>query len=399
MNKKRGLRRSQLIATGIAALLTLTFLITLVASPANTTTHTTAVPDSNSSNNSSTFNPAAASENFENDVPFVHPSGIFQSYRPANIGWRQLSASATPAQTERGQVVEVRFQGNSNCAVIHILTEVGADYESIEDLDSTMNDTHFADAWGQYGAWEERSREVVGNQIITEFNLRQPTSIDSRCPDNYRARVISWLSSGIAHHVRMVVRSNDTASLETLEQALVPGLITYPNNTVVLGSNWRTQIDTNQTYFFLTPSGWSRDGSLSTTDRAVYAGVLASEDFSVAVERVEDQVFDNPDDAQTWLTSFIPSDAELLSTETVQQPYASGYQISYMFTNSEGVTTSAIATLLNDVDGVLYFADLRGDGIEMDLLAPDMDTDGINQSAINNAINMSQTFTVMLASF
>lgn len=393
---RRGLKRSQLVATGVAALISVIFIVTLVA-PGPTTVNevvTPVAPDTNSSRN---FEPSDAALNIENPEPYVHPSGIFQSYRPALAQWQLLTNSSTPIEGERGQVVDARFRGNQSCAVIHLLAEVNGDYESVDELNNVMSRGYFEEAWGQYGSWEQANRELLEDRIVAEFTLRQPTDFSAQCPDTYRARTISWVANGTAQHVRLVVRNNDQDSLDRMEALVVPSFILFPHNTAALGSNsnWRVQSNTAQAHFFLVPStGFTLDNTVSTEERPLYRGTVGTNNATVAVETITDLDFEDVDAAQEWLAAFIPSNAEITNSATVQQPYASGYLFSYNFTDAEGLTTSGGASLLSDGQGTLHFLELQVSGIETDILVEEPEDFVTDQAG-----DIARSFTIMIPAY
>jgi hypothetical protein len=393
---RRGLKRSQLVATGVALLISVIFIVTLVA-PGPTVSNVIPTPDTRDNNASSnTFEPTDAAENIANSEPYVHPSGIFQSYRPAIGQWQLLSNTSNAVEGERGQVVDARFRGNRSCAVIHVLAEVNGGYESIEDLDSVLDDTYFAEAWGQYGSWEEASRNVLEDRIEVEFTLRQPADLSVQCPDTYHARTISWVSNGTAQHVRFVVRNDDRDSLQRLEALVVPSFITYPHNINALGNNWRVQDETEDAHFFLLPStGFTQDTSRSTDERLVYTGTISASNTTVAVEMIPDTTFADQDEAEAWLGAFVPDDAEILSRDTTAQSYASGYLFSYEFRDAEGVATAAAASLLNDADGNLHFLEIQIAGAQTDLLETSEDVDFVTDLGSG----VVRSFTVMIPSY
>ena len=396
MNRKRGLRRSQLIATGIAALLSLTFLITLVAPSAGSSTHTvTSAPIESDTDN--TFQPTSASLNIENSVTYVHPTGLFQSYRPSTSTWQILQDSnTTAAATNNGEVVDVRFRGNQSCAVVHLLAEINTDYDSIDMLNNSMPNSFFNDAWSQYGSWETVSRTLENDIIQAEFKLYQPPDFSSYCPDTYRARSVSWITDGVVHHVRMVVREDDNTALNRLQELFVPTFISYPHNIATIDNNWQVRTDLSQNAFFVAPPTWQRN-ALSDNERLIFEGTIGASDFQATLETVENTQLGSEEEARDFLTARIPSNAEVLSSATIQQPYGNGYRFSYTFVNTEGVSSSAIMTLLNDdTEGNLYLSEVRGQGLDIDLLAVDVETgDYVEVSALE----LAESLTIMLPSF
>lgn len=397
MNKKRGMRRSQLIATGIAVLISATFLITLIIPSPTTSVQnaTAAAPQNNNSNNA--FEPTSAILNIENPSPYIHPSGLFQSYRPSSQSWQILqdNNSQVTTTTNNSEVVDVRFRGNQSCAVIHLLAEVGVPYESLEALNNAMPNSYFSDAWTNYGGWEMIDRNVDETLIRVDFTLRQPPDFSSFCPDTYRARSISWLSNGIAHHIRFVVRADDAASLDRLEELFIPTYITYPQNIATIDNNWQVRTDPRQTAFFVAPASWQRD-PLSDDEFVTYEGPLGTGNFRISLEQIEELQVASEEEARDLVMTRIPSNAEMLSSATVQQPYSNGYRFSYTFINSEGVPSSAVITLLNnDTNGSLYISELLGSGLEADLLSEET---GAEDPTVANARELAESLTIMLPS-
>ncbi|PJF43813.1 MAG: hypothetical protein CUN55_07175 [Phototrophicales bacterium] len=360
MTERRGLNRSQLIATGIGIVISSIFIITLVFPRAGLSTQTV---DTLDNEDTSSFQVRSALEGIENTRPYVHPTGLFQSYQPASPAWQILTSDTNFVVVGDRQVVEARFRGNQSCGVIHFIVETNAP-NSIDELNNSLNTDYFNVAWGSYGAWELLNREIDGDRIVAEFSLRQPADFGTLCPEKYHARTVSWLANGLTHHVRMVVREEDKDALERLEQLLVPTLVSYPNNIATVDNAWRVQTSTDQTYFVVIPQTWGRD-PLSTSDRLIYTDNIR---FQLTTEKFENTPLADETAARDWVVANTPSNAEILSSRTVQQPYAIGYQFSYRFTNSEGESTSGIFVLLNDADNVLYTGDMRVADVDVDLL-------------------------------
>lgn len=369
MTERRGLNRRQLIATFVAVVISAIFIVTLIAPQPGITT-TTPI-DTLSLDDLNSFVAEPATEGIENPRPYVHPTGFFQSYQPAGPAWQLMTNETSFSVVNERQVVEARFRGNNSCGIVHFITETDSPYEDINALNQSLNTDYFNTAWSAYGSWELASRDLEESRIVIEFNLRQPADFGNLCPESYRARSITWQANGIIHHVRMVVRAEDIESLERLEALLVPTLVTYPNNIPTIDNAWRVQTSFDQTHFTVLPPTWIRDQG-STTTRTVYTDNLQHQ---LSIETFEDTPLADDSEAEAWVIDNTPSNAEILSARAVRQPYAAGYQFSYRFTNSEGVVTSGIITLLNDADSVLYVGDMRVAGVDTDILT-DNDIEG-----------------------
>lgn len=386
MTERRGLNRSQLIATGIGVMISSIFIITLVFPQAGLSTQTV---DPIDINDAPITTLRSALDGIESTRPYVHPTGLFQSYQPASPAWQILTSDTNFSLINDREVAEARFQGNNSCGVIHFIVEANSPYSDINALNNSLNTDYFSTAWGSYGAWEIADRIVDGDRLVAEFELRQPPNFGTLCPETYRARTVSWLANGMIHHVRIVVREEDTDSLDQLEQLLVPTLISYPNNISVIDNAWRVQTSTDLSYFTVIPPTWVRD-SLSTADRIVYGDTSG---YEYTIERFIDISLPTEAQARAWVEANTPANAEILSSKTVLQPYAAGYKFSYRFTNSEGESTSGIMTLLNDADNILYTGDVRVADVYTDLLNPS-DEDEIANAPID-VRDVADALTVM----
>lgn len=328
-----------------------------------------------------TSTPAPASYQVEGQVPYISNTGFFQVFQPAGTSWLRYQDNYVPSQNR----VNVIFRGD--CAVIHDFIQVGINYDSLDTVNTELfTDTYFASEWAQYAAWEISKTANDGQYLILDFELKGRLDAPS-CPEDYAGRQISWLGeNGLLYNVRLVVRKSDQASLTTLQELSIPNFVAYPHNLDVIDRGWQARYTPAQRAMIVLANTWQSETSAGRF--ASYRGTDKFQGYRVALQEFENTPLATLEDAQAWLQGYRGS-AVLLGDESVSQPYANGYILSYSYHNSDGDPFSAVISLLNDEDGKLYSAEI---------VTPLKDTDLLGDEADENIFELQaiiRSFTIL----
>ena len=132
---------------------------------------------------------------------------------------------------------------------------------------------------------------------------------------------------------------------------------------------------------------WTQIGG-SNGRPITYAGATLTEGYEVTIQRVPGQPLQSLEAAQAWLTTFREG-ISIIEGRPTAQTFAQCYWFSYTYNTVEGDPVSAAASLLNDTDGNLYFAELRAPERDVNFLAADL----TEQRLIGQQI--IQSFTVL----
>ncbi|NDJ86252.1 MAG: hypothetical protein GYB66_10230 [Chloroflexi bacterium] len=393
MKNKR--RRSQLIATGIALFISITFIVTLVAPNAIGSNDT--IQNNVDSSNIDTLDPfdvtpIPAAENISGDPPHIHSRGLYHIFRPAAPNWFIEQDRYVQPENE----AETIFRGD--CAVIHILLEPGVNYDSPESLSQDfLTDAYFDQEWSLYESWERTEERTEGNLAINEFTLttsERPGESNApqsapHCPNEYHARQISWVDSSFLYTLRLVVTTDDTESLDQLQDLIIPSWVVYPRMTDFLDdASLRARGSVDAGYLVMLPTTWFAERTSGPLD--TYVGSPPLEDFQITMESRSESSIVTLEDATAWLNDFRQTGVEIMNSETVEQQFADGFLISYTFETIDGDPFSAVIALLTSGEGELHIAELYGPVSDIDLLQ-DIPEDDIAR----DAQTIIRSFTVL----
>lgn len=400
MNKQRAKRRQQWFAVGIAVLIISTVVIAMIAPGGNTSLFATDTPDL--LNNPAVTQPVPiepAMQGIAGGDPYLHPTGLYQVFRPnPNTNWGIDTQAAKVAGTRAITI----YRGN--CSVIYAYVDYGINFETLEDVnENVFTSTYDAAEWALY-EYTETNRSVGNTFIIVDYDLVRRETEDTQndtCPDNYKGRQISWLDDGLLYAVRLVVRENDRAALDGLQDIILPTFATYPNIAeLVVDTTVREQTGhihpdpnspieqrwTSENSFIILPTDWRTDSNEVAFQ--AYDGFGTMDGYRVTVRSYADTPLETLEDIQTWLSS-LRLGVEFGSNQLIDnQRFGTGYLVSYTFENADGDVFSAVASIINDKDGTLHVAELTANQGDLDLLAePENDV-------ISTAQNIIRSFTI-----
>src|SRR5690606_9384956 len=186
-----------------------------------------------------------ANPQLEGELPYIHSSGAFQTFKPAGSDWF-VDELATLTDTSTARVV---IQSSSRLAVIHNYIQPGVAYESLDDLSSTyLTNQYFTSAWQDYDSWELTGREIADRAVIVNFNLRSGGN-------EYPGRDVTRLEGTTLYVTRLVVSANNPPLLEELA-ALVSA--TFPGfpSLQALPREWPAYHDQVLGTILKRPAGW-----------------------------------------------------------------------------------------------------------------------------------------------
>jgi len=292
-----------------------------------------------------------ANPQLEGELPYIHSSGAFQTFKPAGSDWF-VDELATLTDTSTARVV---IQSSSRLAVIHNYIQPGVAYESLDDLSSTyLTNQYFTSAWQDYDSWELTGREITDRAVIVNFNLRSGGN-------EYLGRDITRLEGTTLYVTRLVVPANNPPLLEKLA-ALVSATFTGFPSLQALPREWPAYHDQVLGTILKHPAGWQQVAG--GPGRPVTFTVPADGgEARVRLSAEPDLRLDDAAAAEAWVAeeSETRSGVTILASAPVDHDSGSGYQVAYTFTDTAGDTHSGLAVLLNGAGGTLAVADLQAD--------------------------------------
>jgi hypothetical protein len=351
LTRKRTQRRATLIGALIGFIIIFTFVISLIA------------PDRRSGSNSSdniypTLTPYGTplpptqviiptpepNPQLEGELPYIHSSGFFQTFRPAGSDWFVTESLGTENTTS------TVIQSPARLAVIHNYIRPGVQYETLESLSTEfLNEAHFVDAWVEYDSWLETGRTVTGDHVIISFDLMSEDN-------QYLGRAIAWVEAGWLYISRLVVPANNPALLDLLQSLVIPVFRGYPQ-LQVLPQSWPAYIDQELGFLLKHPLGWQTVAG--GRGRPVTFNVPAAEGkTAVRVWTAQNRAVGSGQEAEAFLTETEPT-ATTLTIEPVEHGMGTGYQIAYAYRDTAGDLHSGLMMLLNDTSGMLFVANLQ----------------------------------------
>ncbi len=355
-NAKRNRRRATFIGAGIGFILIFTFVLTLIIPNAGR--------NSSSSSDTLYYTPAPtpivfptpqADPQLRGELPYIHSTGYFQTFRPAGTDWTVDEGDTTTT----GGFARVIMQSGQRLAVIHNYIQPGVQYESLDQFSTEfLNAEHFASAWGDYGSWEETGRTITEDSVIVNFNL-----VADDLP--YLGRVTARLDGDWLFMSRIVVPANNPVLLDLLQSLVAAQFYGY-DDLLVLPQDWPAYSDQESGFVFKHPAEWELvAGGLGRPVTFSIPGLDGKN--LVRLWTVPNVSIDSEAAASTWVTDAEP-DAQIVGALPLTHEWDGGYRVAYTFTDTAGNTHSALTVLLNDDAGTLFIANLQAEPPDVDLL-------------------------------
>jgi hypothetical protein len=349
--RKRTQRRATFIGALIGFIIIFTFVISLIApdrrrgSSSSGGTYPTLTPYGTPPPPTQVIIPTPELDpQLEGELPYIHSTGLFQTFRPAGSDWFVNESQGAESTTS------VVIQSPARLAVIHNYIRPGVQYETPESLSTEfLNEAHFVDAWAEYDSWLETGRTITGDHVIVNFDLMSDGN-------QYLGRAIAWVEDGWLYISRLVVPANNPALLDLLQSLVIPAFRGY-SQLQILPQSWPAYIDQELGFLLKHPSGWQIVAG--GKERPVTFNVPAEEGkTAVRVWTVPDRVVGSDQQAEAWLTETEPT-ATALALEPVEHGMGTGYQIAYAYRDTAGDPHSGLMMLLNDASGTLFVANLQ----------------------------------------
>ncbi len=311
--------------------------------------------------------------------PHINSTGLFQFFQPGDDWYLERDDYNTDYRRASSVYISP-----SRLSVIHAFLEIGTNYTTLQAVsDELFTEVYFNTEWGQYKSWRYTNREVANGLITIEFALED----DRNELLKYISRQISWLEGNWLYTIRIVVPNNNPVLLDRLFELTSPTMIGYQNIAIFPLLGWTEFSDPSQRMMIKLQEVWTQIGG-STGRPITYAGATLTEGYEVTIQRVPGQPLQSLEAAQAWLTTFREG-ISIIEGRPTAQTFAQGYWFSYTYNTIEGDPVSAAASLLNDTDGNLYFAELRAPERDVNFLAADL----TEQRLIGQQI--IQSFTVL----
>jgi len=362
-SKKRNQRRATMIGALIGVMVIAGFLITLIApdlgqrstagNPPAATPFGTLPPATQIVVPTPDPNPQLAGA-----LPYIHSSGLFQTFRPAGSDWLVSESDLQGADS----IASVVFRSAARLALFHNYIQPGVEYESLEALSAGfLTAEHYQTAWNAYDGWQETGRQITPDGVVTDFALQASGS-------DYLGRSVTRLDRSWLYVTRIVVPANNAPLLDMLDRYLRAYFVGYPAMQA-LPVAWPAFVDQQLGYALKHPADWSLLAG-GNGRPATLSAATASGQHTVRLHSVLDGTVTNEQAARDWLAQEVPG-ATLLGLEPLTITLEGGYLLAYTFTDAQGNPQSGLAVLLNNDEGRLLVANARIDSPDANLLSAD----------------------------
>ncbi len=273
------------------------------------------------------------------DQDYLHPTGLFSVAEPT--GW------TIGTQPIKADGAEVTMNNADIFSVIQVSLQVGpTPLTSMDELDAIYTTAALNQSWSNYRSPLETARNVVGDKLIIDFELRNARG------QTFLARQISWYDTDWVYSVRVVTPDNQIDLLKYMADKEVASFKPY---RIFAGTptDWQAYFDPIQNYVIRFPSSWTLADSAP--------GLPASMNGDKTSMRVETLSVSAPLDeaaAKTW-TEGTRAGVSVTSVAPVTRGDISGFSVAYTYTDADGNPNSGLALLLNGPDNKVYAANLR----------------------------------------
>jgi hypothetical protein len=362
--RKRNQRRATLVGAGIGAIIIFTFVISLIepnlGSRQNSidtlpTTTPFGTPAPSLTPTRVIFPTPEANPQLEGELPYIHSSGYFQTFRPAGTDW---FITDNPLD-EQGTRLNVVLQSGPRLVVIHNFLQPGVEFDTLDTLGANfLTAEYYANEWSRYDGWQETGREVTDSAAIVSFDL----TADGNA---YRGRDISWLEGGWLYVTRLVVPANNPSLLDLLQKLVIPVFSGY-HDLQKLPQLWPVYADQQLGFALKYPPGWQRVAG--DNGRPVTFSAPTGQPKTTIRAWVEPaQTVETEDQASAWVAQ-TEITAAILNVAPVEHELGAGFQVSYSYTDEEGDPHSGLMVLLHGEAKTLYIANLHLDTPDINLL-------------------------------
>ncbi|MCQ3932368.1 MAG: hypothetical protein DPW16_18110 [Chloroflexi bacterium] len=279
--------------------------------------------------------------------PHIHGTGLFQFFQPGD-DWYLERDDYNP-DYQRASTIYI---SPSRLSVIHAFIEIGVTYYSLQEVnDLSYTDSFFNVEWGQFKSWRITNWQVTDDLITIEFALEDGRNELLK----YIARQISWLEDDWLYTIRIVVPDNNQILLDQLFELASPTMIGYQNIGTLPLVGWHQFSDQSHRVMIKLPND-SRRISGSSGQPMTYV-TSAIGDGRITIQRIANQSITSLDAVQTFLDT-IYDDVTIIDSHLIEQAFATGYQVTYVYKTLSGDLVKVLAVLLNDTEGNLYLAEL-----------------------------------------
>ncbi len=282
----------------------------------------------------------------EGELPYIHSSGYFQTFRPAGSDWVIDEGESVNASTS----AKVVIQSPQRLVVIHNYIQPGVEYESLDALSTGyLTPEHFAGAWANYESWTETGRTVSGESVIVNFDLLSQNV-------RYLSRSIYRLEGNWLYVIRLVVPANNPSLLDLLQQLVVPSFVSY-SDLLALPQSWPAYSDQQLGFIFKHAPDWKLVAG-SPGHAVTFSLAISGEKNTVRLWTVPVQPLQSAEEAEAWVQQNDPG-VTLVGSNTITHATGQGYQVGYTYLDEQGDAHSGLDVLLNDAAGTLFIASLR----------------------------------------
>lgn len=338
-------RRISLVLGGFMALVLIAGVI-LPLFQSNTTTTTADVPDPTDIPTPTFPPPVTDFSAIALDQLYLHPTGLYTIAQPT--GW-----TVTSPATQQG-VAQVGMNNAQNLSVIDAyVQQPSTPVTTLDEVSAILTRDALAQTWTRYNNWTETNRRIENERLLIDFAITFSRT-------QYVARQVSWTDGTYIYSVRVVVPANGTELLRYLIEALPPTL-QLNGQLAVAPFEWQSYYDYSTNAIVRFPQTWTvQDSAPGRTASILSAdGAALRLDFQPLTGALDEAA------ARAYVQAALPN-ATIASVAPITRDSASGFSVTYSYTNADGEPFSGQSVLLDNA-GTLSAANLRFAGANIDL--------------------------------
>ena len=293
------------------------------------------------------------------DRLYLHSSGLFSL--PHLIGWDSTQGEEIFNGTQGTKTMRagVTFINSNRLSVIHAFVEYLPEFskQGMLALDKSFDKSYLNEAWRNFnGGWKETNRRLEYKRSIIDFEL----SFDG---NTYLGRQLARFDQDWLLTLRLVTPINSPQLMERLQAAVWPSFTFYQNEALV-PVDWPIIMDLDAGYVIKYPRGWQ---ITSQEHGTTVQGTIGSVDATLTTMAEVGKKVTTDRQVRAWVQEQWP-DAYILSVQREPRDLLVAFNVSYSLPDANGKPQSAITTLLNGLNGVLYSANFVTSDIGIDYL-------------------------------
>ena len=299
------------------------------------------------------------------DGTYFQPSALFSI--PHIIGWElplDGEERTDPAQGSTISRAGVTFINSPALSVVHVFAERDPNRKAkaVADLDAYYDKTNLDQAWSNFtGGYKETGRRTDGDKFIINFELYLNGN-------TYLGRQVSQFDGDWLKVSRLVTPSNNPALMDALQTTIWAAFTLYPVEAS-LPLAWPAITDPVLGYAIRYRPEWTSIAGGAAIPNIV-GGPLRAATITMTTRAELGKVVQAEADARSWVTSLITG-ATIQTVQPTRINGVNGFNVSFNYSDADGNPRSAVATLLNGPNGMLYTITFISTAYSIDLLGSD----------------------------